>query len=89
MTNIFEKEKTVTMTKQWFGKTEEIQVTRNEYIDTWTTAVVEKGYSRIVDYSNYDIRDAQLKKIEEFTDFMGKLAGEQWDRDYKLDNEEV
>ena len=39
MTNIFEKEKTVTMTKHWFGKTEEIQVTRNEYIDTWTTAV--------------------------------------------------
>jgi len=80
------KEKTVTMTKYWLGKPSEVKVTRNEYIDTWTNAVSEKGYSRIVDYSNYDIRDAQLKKIEEFTDFMGKLAGEQWDRDFEEQN---
>ena len=69
------KEKTVTMTKYWLGKPSEIQVTRNEYIKTWTTAV-----------SDYDIQAEQSKKIEDFKNFMGELAGEQWDRDFAEQN---
>jgi len=76
------KEKTVTMTKYWLGEKREVQVTRDEYIKTWTTAVSDKGYDRIVHYADYDLRDKQLKKIEDFKNFMGELAGEQWDRDY-------
>tara|TARA_R100001015_G_C4562815_1_gene122352 strand:- start:409 stop:666 length:258 start_codon:yes stop_codon:yes gene_type:complete len=80
------KEKTVTMTKYWLGKPSEIQVTRNEYIETWTTAVSEKGYDRIINYSDYDIQAEQSKKIEDFKNFMGELAGEQWDRDFEEQN---
>jgi|TARA_R110001583_G_scaffold123656_1_gene275089 hypothetical protein len=79
-------EQTVTMTKYWLGKPEEVQVTKEKFVETWTTAVSEKGYSRIVDYSDYDIRDAQLKKIEDFKDFMAQLAAEQWERDYEEQN---
>ena len=81
------KEKTVTMTKySIFGEKTKIKTTRDEYIKTWKTAVSEKGYDRIVDYSDYDIRDKQLKKIEDFKNFMGELAGEQWDRDFAEQN---
>jgi|TARA_R100000030_G_scaffold14977_2_gene9862 hypothetical protein len=80
------EEKTVTMTKYWLGKPEEVQVTKKEYVETWTTAVSDKGYDRIVDYSDYDLRDAQLKKIEDFKNFMGQLASDQWDRDYADQN---
>jgi hypothetical protein len=83
---IMTKEKTVTMTKYWLGEPEKIQVTRNEYIETWTTAVSDRGFNRIVDYSSYDTQAPQLKKIEDFKNFMGELAGEQWDRDFEEQN---
>ena len=81
------KEETVTMTKNWFGKTSEVQTTRKEYVDTWVKAS-QVGFYRIIDYSDYDIRDSQLKKIGEFEEFIGQLAGEQWDRDYEIENKE-
>ena len=81
------KEKTVTMKKNWFGKTEEVQTTRNEYQVTWVGAC-QQGFTRIVDYSDADKCSYQLKKIQEFEKLISQLAGEQWDRDYKLEHEE-
>ena len=77
------KEKTVTMKKNWFGKTEEVQTTRNEYQVTWVGAC-QQGFTRIVDYSDADKCSYQLKKIQEFEKLISQLA----DRDYKLEHEE-
>ena len=79
------KEKTVTMKKNWFGKTEEVQTTRNEYQVTWVGAC-QQGFTRIVDYSDADKCSEQLKKIQEFEKLISQLAGEQWDRDFEEQN---